>query len=100
MSTCKDCLHYDVCEALENGNGVKKVHPIQCGCFKNKADYVKAVRCKDCVHATELNEYEKRCYIEGCVACRQIHQNSERTIMLPTDFCSYGERKESEVQGE
>ena len=39
MSTCKDCLHIDVCEALENGNGVKKVHPIQCGCFKPKADY-------------------------------------------------------------
>ena len=40
MSTCKDCLHYEVCEALENGNGVKKVHPIQCGCFKPKADYM------------------------------------------------------------
>ena len=38
--TCKDCLHFSVCEALEQGNGIKKVYPIQCGCFKNKADVV------------------------------------------------------------
>ena len=37
---CKDCLHFTVCEALEQGNGIKKVHPIQCGCFKDKADVV------------------------------------------------------------
>lgn len=40
MSTCKDCLHYDVCQALEEYNDIPKVHPKQCGCFKPKADYV------------------------------------------------------------
>lgn len=38
--SCEDCLHFTVCEALEQGNGIKKVHPIHCGCFKNKADFV------------------------------------------------------------
>lgn len=33
--TCEDCLHFIVCDALEN-NGIKKVHPIQCGCFEDK----------------------------------------------------------------
>lgn len=101
MSTCKDCLHYEVCYILVVCNDIEQhIKEVGCDYFKPKADYIEVVRCKDCVHATELNEYEKRCYIEGCVACRQIHQNSERTIMLPTDFCNYGERKEIEVQGE
>lgn len=96
MSTCNNCIHSSVCTPYNTPNDS---YPEigDCPHFKNKADYVEVVRCKDCEHATELNEYEKRCYIEGCIACRQIHQNSERTIMLPTDFCSYGE-KESEVR--
>lgn len=40
MASCKECLHDTVCQALEDGNGIKKVHPLQCGCFKNKADVV------------------------------------------------------------
>ena len=46
MAKCKECLHFDVCEALENGNGIKKVHPIQCGCFKPAADVVEVKRGK------------------------------------------------------
>jgi hypothetical protein len=64
------------------------------------ADVVEVVRCKDCRWATELNEFEKRCYVEGCVACRQIHQLSERTIMLPDDFCSCGERNTNDNRTE
>lgn len=37
--TCSDCMHFDVCEALET-NGIKKVCPTQCGCFKNKANVI------------------------------------------------------------
>ena len=84
MSTCKDCLHYDVCEALENGNGVKKVHPIQCGCFKPKADYVEVVRCKDCVY-WDGRGYDGR--------CEPYHNGLIRDYTNYDDFCSYGERK-------
>ena len=89
MSTCKDCLHYEVCEALENGNGVKKVHPIQCGCFKPKADYAPVVFCDECKHKEVL------------VPSTAIWCNKHKIYIKPqpTDFCSYGE-KESEVQGE
>lgn len=38
--TCKDCIHNDVCEALEM-NGLAKVHPKQCGYFTDKSRYVK-----------------------------------------------------------
>ena len=40
MATCKDCLHFEVCEALEQGNGLMKVPPIHCGCYKNATDVV------------------------------------------------------------
>lgn len=58
-------------------------------------DVMKVVRCKDCEHKQELDKYEKRLYIEGCVACTQISPNSDRLVMLPTDFCSYGERSDT-----
>ncbi len=34
--TCKDCVHYEVCETHERVNRIKAN---LCGLFKNKADY-------------------------------------------------------------
>lgn len=53
--TCNDCIHYDVCKddyelgylfKDENGNYFTD----DCQYFKNKADFVEVVRCKDCLH--------------------------------------------------
>ena len=57
------------------------------------ADVVEVVRCKDCKHRQELDGYEIHLYIEGCVACTQISPARERLVMMPNDFCSYGERR-------
>ena len=38
MARCEGCIHFDVCEALEKGNGLMKVHPIYCGFYKPTAD--------------------------------------------------------------
>ena len=40
MARCEECLHFEVCEALEQGNGLMKVSPIHCGYYKNAADVV------------------------------------------------------------
>ncbi len=37
MSTCKDCIHFDVCDALDRMNGIPKPGTIHCGFFKDKA---------------------------------------------------------------
>ncbi|MBQ6906210.1 MAG: hypothetical protein IJN75_04240 [Clostridia bacterium] len=37
--TCKECIHYDVCEALES-NGISKIYPSQCGCYKPKSRFI------------------------------------------------------------
>lgn len=37
--TCENCIHYDLCNALEM-NGLAKVHPKQCGFYTDKSRYV------------------------------------------------------------
>lgn len=37
--TCKDCVHYEVCESLEK-NGISRIHPSQCEFFKDKAKFI------------------------------------------------------------
>lgn len=73
--TCKDCIHYKVCHTLEFED---------CVCFKNKADFVEVVRCKDCKHWIWWAD-EKRC------SCDLHHIRTHRD-----DFCSYGERSDTE----
>ena len=73
--TCKDCIHYDVCE---DSQLCEVCTIIACGGFKNKADFVEVVRCKDCIHAND----------DGTI-CR----HSAGRAVEPEHFCSYGERK-------
>lgn len=58
---------------------------------------VEVVRCRDCKHAKELGEVEKKVYLDECLIC----VNGEATvdgynIVMPEHFCSYGERKGGE----
>ena len=67
---------------------------------ETKPDLVEVVRCKDCKHWEVFMLTDKsRNY--GC--CKHTYDRfSEETSRHrhKTDFCRYGERKESEVQGE
>ena len=72
--TCKDCIHYEVCE---NGQW----YETPCVHYKNKADFVEVVRCKDCNHWIYWAD-EKRC------SCDLHHAHTHRD-----DFCSHGVRK-------
>lgn len=40
MSTCKDCLHYELCQALEDNHQANKIKPIQCGLFKERSKFI------------------------------------------------------------
>ena len=90
--TCKDCIHCEVCEDRErveklnqncnpppyirNGN----FSPIGCLVFKNKADFVEVVRCKDCG-------------MKGVAFC--MAGDFPLTKENENNFCSYGERKDT-----
>ena len=41
--TCNECLCYEVCEALES-IGISKVHPKQCGYYKNSAEFENKIK--------------------------------------------------------
>lgn len=73
--TCEDCVHYDICIFHPKGNENK-----ECVRFKNKADVVEVVRCKDCKWFNEI----------GCAI--RIVDDSDNP--KEDDFCSFGERKD------
>ena len=74
--TCKDCVHFDVCTIMEFSS-YDPTHLQEFGCndFKNKADFVEVVRCKDCVHHTEdiFNEDIVWCEISGLSHLRNFY---------------------------
>lgn len=63
--------------------------------LKNGLDTVEVVRCENCKHLTMHNSPTLYAY------CEKTHFRFEPfKTDTRTHFCSYGERKESEVQGE
>lgn len=64
-------------------------HAINCTKEAPTADVVEVVRCKDCEHYIEypLSERAKEIALWG--KC-----NKNKHLVYPTDFCSYGKRKE------
>ena len=84
MATCKDCFHEKLCvirafpDAFENTQWEKE----PCNHFKNKADVVEVVRCKDCKHSDLSRSCGKYMCKKGCGGTK-----------TDDDFCSYGERR-------
>ena len=118
MSTCKDCLHYEVCvywcDSVQETFETKTYIPFDdnnndyCQFFKNKADYVAVVRCENCKHSCELaphseiGPYYRHCNLWRGEETKNVWHKYKKyyadySIVEPTDFCSYGE-KESEVK--
>ena len=94
--TCKECLYYEVCKdylvkCAEHGEAERINNP--CTKFKNKADFVEVVRCKDCKH------WHKKVFdpiIEhhiGECHCSQWENDYFWYETNENNFCSYGERK-------
>jgi hypothetical protein len=74
-------VHEKVCK---NAYLFKVTPPNVCGFFKNKADVAEVVRCKDCGYYENGKDYAPY--------CNNVMNLFEE--MKPTDFCSYGERRE------
>ena len=58
---------------------------------------VPVVRCRDCKFSRELNEIEKKAYLDECRACVCLEASQYGyMIVFPGHFCSYGERRTDE----
>ena len=87
MANCKDCIHHKSCFNMAFCCGYKAEvleGAETCDDFKNKADLVEVVRCKDCKYCTKAVSIENTYF---CV----VGTNAFDTEL--DNFCSYGERK-------
>lgn len=106
--TCKDCIHIDVCNEHERlmltvdnlyelmyQEGVEK----SCKHFKNKADFVEVVRCKDCkfnVANMEKDPLNITDYSGDDIVCSYFMTDG----LDPSDYCSQGKCTPIERGGE
>ena len=89
---CKDCIHFDVCKDATVPNpeykGVQPDKSKECRHFKNKADIVEVVRCKNCTHGVD--------YCGRTMCGKNARRINDGIVGLtatsPEHFCSYGER--------
>ncbi len=74
--TCKDCICYEKCKSnrLDFAESAEPTHI--CQYFKNKADFEKVTRCKDCYNVEDL---------DGTLYCWYFNKN-----VYEDDFCSNG----------
>lgn len=86
MADCYECLHYEACSDVgDAGFSYLKDGEEKCDHFKNKADFVEVVRCKDCVW------YEQNPWNNEEMVCRYY---ADWSAPEPGDFCSHGERRQ------
>ena len=88
--TCGDCVHAKVCKEV-NGSWFSPKNIAFCRLFKNKADFVEVVRCKDCKHL----EYGYQCYYPLGM---MLNNDGDAYVLVDPDedFCSCGERRDGE----
>lgn len=59
--------------------------------------YERVVHCRDCKFSRELNEIEKKAYLDECRACVCLEASQYGyMIVFPGHYCSYGERRTDE----
>ena len=87
MATCKDCIHSEIC--LEQ---YSQLNPdmmfSECKKFKNKADFVEVVHCKDCYYRQVIDENQYIFKGKPAMMC-VLHSK----LFGENGFCSDGERK-------
>lgn len=83
--TCGDCLHVQICEGDPSLRAFDRKNTAYCKAFKNAADVVEVVRCKDCKHRGWVQE---PCHGKTVHYCKLTE-----TGVKDNDFCSYGERR-------
>lgn len=108
--TCKDCVHVEMChlERCYQDDRFEHKYEIETHCeeFKNKADFVEVVRCKDCIHATEFDQHcelnrfaYRHCELWKGDETRNVWHKYKKyyrdySIVEGDEFCSSGVRRE------
>lgn len=91
--TCKDCDRRIVCRYYTQWANVEQVETDRCQYFKNKADVVEVVRCKDCFFYQKDKELAKANYLDSEKYCALLICEIDKN-----GFCSYGKRMDGETE--
>ena len=95
---CKDCISFSRCKEMYEAFGVSidLENSAVCKHFKNKADFVEVVRCKDCKH---WKKYENTAGAGNCkkreFSFEYGNEHTFNPITMPDFNCSYGERSDT-----
>lgn len=91
MMSCKDCIYRAMCYNHEHyGRDDEK----PCEMFRNEADFVEVVRCKDCKRFMEYAEDKNVEGASGTCYLRMMYSLEEQFYSVKyDDFCSCGERR-------
>lgn len=86
--TCKDCICYDIlCKDTLQDDELQL-----CDSFKNKADFIEVVRCKNCIHGEvsimSLTKDGKKTW--GCYC------NVSNSVKDVDAYCSCGKKRGNE----
>lgn len=93
MVTCNQCLYQPICNVYAN-MGVTDLPASDispCELFKNKADFVEVVRCKDCKFSRKPKE--RYIYFEGVLLCESCEMSDDIYVVNSDDYCSCGKRR-------
>lgn len=86
MKTCKDCIHDKLCDEWAVTSGMPFVNADTCQHYKNKADFVKVVRCGKCKY-----RITQTCPITGTESLF-CDYGINPVAVEPTHYCGYGEK--------
>lgn len=95
--TCKDCIGYEFCSIGRDEDTIFYGKDIACNAvedlcptFKNKADFVEVVRCKDCAYYVPLGDnYEYK-------GKKAMHCILRASCTGDNYYCADGMRKEKD----
>ena len=92
--TCKDnCLHYEVCLTAFSSKGMYLGDDAEeMECFKNKADFVKVVRCSKCKYG-DVGTFSKAKDGEEEIAC---YCTLKKVVTNTDSYCPSGRRRDAE----
>lgn len=75
---CKDCIHYEVCKALDEGGQAPILTPDTCGCFKLENDINASSTIKEL-------KYELSNYRHAMCMIAEICVDESKRHILPED---------------
>ena len=88
--TCKDCIYRAMCYKQEHYGYGYEYNEKPCEMFKNKADVVEVVRCKDCAYYVPLGDaYEYK-------GKKAMHCILRASCTGDNYYCADGMRKEKD----